>query len=407
MANKIRYQVDFDIKQNNLNQLKSSLQDLQKMKVTDLVKIDGSDIASATSALNDVKRQANNVQNALSRAFNVKLNTLNIDTFNKSLKTSGTSIEQVYQAFTKAGTAGQAAFNNLSAQILNTNVQLRQSSKLLDGLATSMANTVKWSITSGIVNSISRSIQSAYNYAKDLDRSLTDIRIVTGDSADQMERFAQTANTAAKDLGRSTLDYSKAALSFYQQGLDQKQVEARTQATLKAQNITGIGNEMVDYLTAVWNGFNVEAEQAEEYVDKLAAVADTTASNMGQLAVAISKVASAASNMGVDINQLNGQVATVIATTRQAPESVGVAFKTIYARMNDIKTGADEAQISLGNYSGKMAALGFNVLDANGRLRDTGQVIEEIGGRWDELTREQQINLAQIMAGQRQLIGAA
>jgi len=61
------------------------------------------------------------------------------------------------------------------------------------------------------------------------------------------------------------------------------------------------------------------------------------------LATAISKVASTANAMGVDIDQLNGQIATVIATTRQAPESVGVAFKTIYARMNDIKTGADEA----------------------------------------------------------------
>ena len=159
---------------------------------------------------------------------------------------------------------------------------------------------------------------------------------------------------------------------------------------------------MIDYLTSVWNGFNVSAEQSEEYVDKLAAVADTTASNMGQLATAISKVASTANAMGVDIDQLNGQIATVIATTRQAPESVGVAFKTIYARMNDIKTGADEAQVSLGNYSGKMAALGFNVLDANGHLRDTGEVIEEIGGRWESLTREQQINLAQTMAGQRQ-----
>jgi len=51
-------------------------------------------------------------------------------------------------------------------------------------MATSMANTVKWSITSSIVNNITQSIQNAYYYAKDLDRSLTDIRIVTGDSAD-------------------------------------------------------------------------------------------------------------------------------------------------------------------------------------------------------------------------------
>jgi TP901 family phage tail tape measure protein len=86
----------------------------------------------------------------------------------------------------------------------------------------------------------------------------------------------------------------------------------------------------------------------------------------------MSKVASTASTMGVDIDQLNAQIATVVATTRQAPESVGTAFKTIYTRMNDIKTGSEEAEVSLGRYSGIMAELGFNVLDATGNLRDTG-----------------------------------
>jgi len=86
----------------------------------------------------------------------------------------------------------------------------------------------------------------------------------------------------------------------------------------------------------------------------------------------MSKVASTANTMGVDIDQLNAQIATVVATTRQAPESVGTAFKTIYTRMNDIKTGADDAEVSLGKYSGTMASLGFNVLDTTGHLRDTG-----------------------------------
>jgi len=49
-----------------------------------------------------------------------------------------------------------------------------------------------------------------------------------------------------------------------------------------------------------------------------------------------------------------------------------------------------------------MAALGFSVLDMNGKLRDMGEVMEEIGSRWDTLTREQQVYLAQTMAGQRQ-----
>ena len=49
-----------------------------------------------------------------------------------------------------------------------------------------------------------------------------------------------------------------------------------------------------------------------------------------------------------------------------------------------------------------MAELGFNVLDVNNNLRDMGGVIEEIGGKWATLSREQQVSLAQTMAGQRQ-----
>ena len=393
---KVQFGVQFKVDKSGLSQMKKGLQDVVNL-------------ANKTSSSNPLKKQfdqaaqsAKKLSNILDQSWNSKLGQLNLDKVDQGIRNTYGSVQRLRESLEGAGYTGNIAFAKVTSDILNTNNQLLRSSKLLDSMATSMANTIKWGITSKIFNSITGSIQQAYYYAKDLDRSLTDIRIVTGDSADQMQRFAQTANAAAKDLGRSTLDYTKAALTFYQQGLDQEQVQARTQATLKAENITGIGSEMADYLTAVWNGFNVGAQDAQLYVDKLAAVADSTASNMGQLATAISKVASSANVVGVNADQLNAQIATVIATTRQAPESVGTAFKTIYARINDIKAGTDDAQISLGNYSGKMQALGFSVLDASGHLRDTGQVIEQIGNRWESLTRQQQINLAQTMAGQRQ-----
>jgi hypothetical protein len=40
--------------------------------------------------------------------------------------------------------------------------------------------------------------------------------IVTGKSADEMDRFAVKANKAAKELGASTKAYSDAALIYYQ-----------------------------------------------------------------------------------------------------------------------------------------------------------------------------------------------
>ena len=403
MANQIRYQVGFDVQQNNLNQLKASLQDLQKLKISDIMKINETDAASATSALNKIKDEAGKVEDALKQAFNTKLNTVNIETFNQSLKQSGTSIEQVYQAFRAAGSTGEAAFRSLSSSVLSTNIQLKETHSILDKMATTLTNTVKWNAASAAVNGLTRSVEQAWGYVRSLDTSLNDIRIVTGKSADEMANFAVQANNAAKELGKTTTDYTNAALIYAQQGLNDKEIEERAKITLKAANVTGQSTDAVsEQLTAVWNGYKVTAEEAELYVDRLAAVAATTASDLEELSTGMSKVASAAAAMGVGEDQLAAQLSTIISVTKQAPESVGTALRTVYARISDIQAGIDEDGVTLGNYSGKMADLGFNVLDATGHLRDMGEVIEEIGGRWQNLTREQQVSLAQIMAGQRQ-----
>ena len=392
----INFNINMSVNKNGLNQILTPLQQIQ-------TKLNSMSADKVQEEFRQAAGAAKQLESIINSSWNDKLNQLNLDKFNQGIKTAYGGVEGLKKSLEGAKGQGQAAFNAIASEVLNTNLQLKESNTLLDEMATTMGNTVKWGITSSIFNNITGSIQKAFYYAKDLDTSLNSIRIVTKDSADQMDRFAKIANNAAKDLGRSTLDYTKAALTFYQQGLNDDQVQARTEVTLKAQNITGAGSEMADYLTAVWNGFGVSAEQAEEYVDKLAKVADSSASDMSELAIAMSKVASTANVMGVDVDQLTAQLATVIATTRQAPESVGTAFKTIYSRLNDIQAGAEDAEISLGNYSGKMAELGFNVLDANGRLRDTGQVIEQIGSRWTTLSKEQQISLAQIMGGMRQV----
>jgi TP901 family phage tail tape measure protein len=125
----------------------------------------------------------------------------------------------------------------------------------------------------------------------------------------------------------------------------------------------------------------------------LAKVAARTAADLEELSTGMSRVASAASIMGVDIDQLNAQLATIVSITREAPESIGTALKTVYARMSDIESGLD-AETTLGEYTRQMKAFGINAIDAQGNLRDMGTVIEEIGNKWDTLNRSQQAALA-------------
>lgn len=398
---RIDFTVGFKSDTQGLQQIKAELNELRKITPTMLKEINPTwDMSKARSEFMKVEKTINEVSKAFDNAFNPQLGIANIQKLNSSLQKIG--IDKIYNQFSSLGTAGTQAFQKIASASLTTNLKLKDTQTILDKIGNTLINSLKWNISSSVVNNFANSIQQAWGYAKHLDSSLNDIRIVTGKSADEMNRFAKQANSAAKRLGASTTDYTEASLIYYQQGLSDEEAAARAETTIKAANITGQSSEAVsEQLTAVWNGYKVSAEETELYIDKLAAVAATTASDLEELSTGMSKVASAASIMGVDIDQLNAQLATIVSVTREAPESIGTALKTVYARMSDITAGLD-GEVSLDEYTQQMKNMGINVLDTNGNLRDMGDIIEEIGGKWQIMTREQQTSLAQTIAGTRQ-----
>ena len=401
MANaRIDLEVGYKIDRRSYQQLIDSLKDVQvnAQKALDIKEFG----TKSETEIKKVSAAAQELQGIMEHSWDHKLNQVNLTKLNTNLATAGKTATQFYNTLASGGKIGQAGADAFARSMMEANVELVKTNKLIDKMAVTFGNTIRYGISSSIFNTFSNSIRNAYEYTKQLDTSLNDIRIVSGKSANEMAELAVQANKAAQALGRTTLDYTKAATIFYQQGLDTDEVNKRTEVVLKAANVTGqSAAEVSEQLTAVWNGYQVQAEQLELYVDKLSAVAASSASNLEELSTGMSKVAAAANVMGVDIDQLTAQMSTIISVTRQAPESVGTALRTIYARIADIKAGID-GETSLGNYSGKMHKLGFDVLDASGNLKEMGDVIEEIGGKWATLTREQQVSLAQTMAGTRQ-----
>jgi hypothetical protein len=81
-------------------------------------------------------------------------------------------------------------------------------------------NTARWQLSSSILHGFMGAVSSAYGYAKDLNQSLNNIRIVTGQNTEQMAKFAKEANKAAKALSATTTEYTNASLIYYQQGLN-------------------------------------------------------------------------------------------------------------------------------------------------------------------------------------------
>lgn len=340
----------------------------------------------------------------LKAAINVDTGKLDISKFARSLHSSNTTLSSLSASLTKVGPAGQVAFMNIARAITEAEMPLKRSNELMNKLWITMKNTVRWQITSGFLTGFTGAIGDAYRYAEDLNESLNNIRIVTGKSTAEMAQFAKQANRAAKELNTTTTKYTDASLIYYQQGLDDKQVKARTDVTAKFANVSRENlTTSSEYLTAIWNNFAKGSKNLEYFADVIVALGAATASSSQEIATGLNKFAATAETVGLSYEYATSALATVTATTRQSAEVVGTAFKTLFSRIQDLELGKTlDDGTTLGKYSKALDAVGVSIKDSNGELRDMDRILDDIGGKWDTLNKDEQVALAQAVGGVRQ-----
>lgn len=357
-----------------------------------------------TKELTEASAAAAQLKTHIQNAVNVNTGKLDLSKFNQSLKQSGMSISQYRQALSQAGAAGQQAFNQLAISITTAEVPLVRISSGLKKLGTTLANTARWQISSSLLMGFTSAISNAYNYAQDLNESLNNIRIVTGYNIEQMDKFATAATKAAKALSTTTTKYTDASLIYFQQGLNDQQVQQRTDLTIKMANVIGESvSKVSDQLTAIWNNFDNGTQSLEHYVDVMVALGAATASSTDEISEGLNKFAAIAETVGLSYEYAASALATVTATTRQSADVVGTAFKTLFARIQDLELGKTlDDGTTMGQYSQALASIGINIKDANGQVKDMNSILDEMGAKWNSLNKAQQIALAQNVAGVRQ-----
>lgn len=340
----------------------------------------------------------------LKAAINIDTGKLDISKFARSLHSSNTTLSSLSASLTKVGPAGQVAFMNIARAVTEAEMPLKRSNELMNKLWITMKNTVRWQVTSGLLTGFTGAIGDAYRYAEDLNESLNNIRIVTGKSTAEMAQFAKQANRAAKELNTTTTKYTDASLIYYQQGLDDKSVKARTDVTAKFANVSRENlTTSSEYLTAIWNNFAKGSKNLEYFADVIVALGAATASSSQEIATGLNKFAATAETVGLSYEYATSALATVTATTRQSAEVVGTAFKTLFSRIQDLELGKTlDDGTTLGKYSKALDAVGISIKDSNGELRDMDRILDDIGGKWDTLNKDEQVALAQAVGGVRQ-----
>lgn len=357
-----------------------------------------------SSQITESAMAAQQLKVQLQEATNVNTGKLDLSKFTASLKASNMDLNKYANILKSLGPEGSKAFSNLATAISQSEMPLRRTNALLAETWTTLKNTARWQFSSSLLHGFVGSVQQAYGYAQDLNESLNNIRIVTGQSADQMAKFAVQANKAAKQLSTTTTKYTDAALIYYQQGLSDEEVKERTDITVKMANVARESAETVsDQMTAVWNNFYDGSQSLEHYADAMVRLGADTASSSDEIAGGLEKFAAVANTIGLSFDNAAAALATITATTRQSEDVVGTALKTIFARIQGLKLGETlEDGTTLNQYSQALEKVGINIKDSSGELKDMDNIIEEMGNKWQSIDKDQQVALAQQVAGVRQ-----
>lgn len=376
-------------------QIENLQQSLNKVASTPLDKSMG---------LDNLTNQAVALKVALNNATNVNTGKLNFKKFEQELAASRINLKQFASDLTKLGPEGQKALLDLASAVRSAEAPFISLNGALKKLGTTFANTIRWQITASITTGMYSAFQGVIDYSERLNKSLNEIRIVTGKNVDTMARFADEAQRSAKALNSSTLDYTKAALIYYQQGLGDSEVKERTDATVKLANVVGeSANTVSEWMTSIWNNFDDGSKKLEYYADVLAKLGAATASSADEIAGGLEKFSAVANTVGLSYEYAAAAVTTMTAATRQSEDVVGTSLKTMFARMEDLSLGKTlDDGTSLGTYSGELAKAGVQVTDIEGNLRDMDDILDDIMDRWSSLSRAQQVALAQSVAGVRQ-----
>lgn len=305
--------------------------------------------------------------------------------------------------------------DELAEQINKTSEEINIATQRAQELSNLKSQVLSFFTITGAIQLFRRAVQSAFETVKELDEAMTEIAVVSdfsvGDMWKQLPKFTEQAN----QLGKSIRDVYGATTLYVQQGLDLDNSLKLANETLKMAAVAGMdASDATDAMTSALRGFNMELSEtsAQKVNDVYSELAAISAADTQEISTAMSKVASLAHNVNMEFETTASFLTQGIEATREAPETIGTALKTIIARFAEVKSLYTKGQLSGTDEEGEtidvnkvQTALRSAGISMNAFLKGEeglDQVLLRLSSRWDDLDVLTQRYIATMASGSRQ-----
>ncbi len=258
-------------------------------------------------------------------------------------------------------------------------------------------------IGGSIIGASIGALKTSFNTVLELDTDMRDLKKVTDETNETYSRFEEQANKTAIALGSTTDSVIKATTAWSEAGESFKNAELLAQNSTIFENVGDLNSDEANRgLISTMKAFNVNAQNSIGIIDKLNATSNSYAVTTRSLNNSLMRGGSA---LAVNNNSLSESIAIITAgdeILQSGGEKMGNAAKSIAMNLAKMKNSATGIKPKLQDLVSEVTKGKVSLVDVNGQMRSTYDILLDLGSVWKELTNNQKALLGQELAGKYQ-----
>ena len=344
-------------------------------------------------------------------------NTLKwLESNTKAAKEYGDALKDLAQRQKQATTVGEADI--LKKQVTDIQTQAKIAGKTGNSLFTSFKNSL--SFIGQLTGAFTMIQNLAFDIPEKMVKAVTDVNKaqieltkVSNAPASQLNAYWDEAAESAKKYGATISDVITSTADWSRLGYNLEESKYLSDMTTLYQNV---GDNMTQEsasksLVSTLQGFELDASEAGNIVDKFNEVANNYAIDTAGIGEALQK---SAASFNVADTSLSKSIALITGANEvvQDPSRVGNMWKTVGMRIRGAKSELEEAgedTEGMVESTSKLreivkAMTGFDIMkdEAGTQFKDLYDIVVGIGKEWKNLSSIDQASLLEILAGKHQ-----
>lgn len=321
-----------------------------------------------------------------------------LDKAEKQLATTEAQTTKYEAAVKKQGAAvtqAEADLANMEVQLRDVNAELarqkfdeyaEKAGKVGQAVQTAGQHMMK--VTTAIGGVAAASVTVAANF----EQQMSKVQAISGATAEETDKLTESARQWGRDTKYSATEAGEA---FEYMALAGWKTDDMLEgiggilnlAAASAMDLGTASDIVTDYLTA----FGLSAKDAGKFADEMAYAMSHSNTTTEALGEAYKNCAATAASMGYSVEETTAVLMTMANAGVKGGEA-GTALNAIMTRLaTDTKGCATE-----------LAKYGVEVYDAQSNMNSLSSILTGVRGVWNNLTDEQQANLAKTIAGTNQ-----